>query len=121
MGLISPQLFLPRLIECCFNIPRLSTLKEKAMSNKDDLLAKFGERVRTLRKEKTKYSQEGFAFYIGMERSQYSKIERGLKDVRLTSVARIAFGLGLTPSELLDGIATDDETLYEIKEIKKKN
>ena len=91
------------------------------MSNKDDLLAKFGERVRTLRKERTKYSQEGFAFYIGMERSQYSKIERGLKDVRLTSVARIAFGLGLTPSELLDGIATDDEILYEIKEIEKES
>lgn len=90
------------------------------MKEKDNLLVKFGERVRTLR-EKTHYSQEAFAFYIGMERSQYSRIERGLNDVRLSSIARIAYGLGITPSELLDGVFTENGTLYEVKEIKKKD
>lgn len=65
--------------------------------------------------------QEAFAFYIGMERSQYSRIERGLNDVRLSSIARIAYGLGITPSELLDGVFTENGTLYEVKEIKKKD
>ena len=101
-------------------MPTLSTLRSKHMEKKDSWATLFGERVKNLKLEKTDLSQEGFALYVGLERSQYARIERGENDVRLSTIGRIANGYGLTVSELLDGIAGENEPLYEVNPISKK-
>ncbi len=55
-----------------------------------------------------------------MDRSQYCKIEAGKIDPRYSSLKRIAKGLEITASELLDGLVEEDIPLYEVTEIKKK-
>ena len=40
-------------------------------------------------------SQEDFADHIGMHRTQYSLIERGKRDLRLSTLERVAKGLKL--------------------------
>lgn len=90
------------------------------MEKKESLATLFGERVKTLRQETTEMSQEGFALYVGLERSQYARIERGENDIRLSTIVKIANGFGLTAAELLDGIVVEDEPLYEVNPIRKK-
>lgn len=90
------------------------------MGRKERPTAEFGERVKNLRKERTAYSQEGFAFYIGMERSQFARIEKGVTDLRYSTIMKIARGLEMTPSELFEGIVAEDVPLYEVKEIQRK-
>jgi transcriptional regulator with XRE-family HTH domain len=59
----------------------------------------FGERVRELRKERG-FSQEGFADECGLHRTYMSGIERGLRNVSLENVARIANALGVPIGDL---------------------
>lgn len=44
-------------------------------------------------REHTRLSQEAFADQIGMHRTQYSFVERGKRDFRLSTLARVAVGL----------------------------
>ena len=44
-------------------------------------------------RESTKMSQEAFADHIGMHRAQYSFVERGKRDIRLSTLERVARGL----------------------------
>lgn len=60
----------------------------------------FGRRVRQLRKAKGA-SQEAFAHQIGIDRSYFGSIERGLRNVSLENICLIAKGLGVAPAELL--------------------
>lgn len=59
----------------------------------------FGERVRELRRERG-FSQEGFADECGLHRTYMSGIERGLRNVSIENVARIAAALGVPIGEL---------------------
>lgn len=63
----------------------------------------LGERVRQLR-EARGWSQEGFAHEGGLGRSFAGAIERGEKDVRLSTLAKLARTLGVSLSQLLKGI-----------------
>ena len=45
------------------------------------------------RREGTRLSQEAFADHIGMHRTQYSLIERGRRNLRLSTLERVAKGL----------------------------
>ena len=65
---------------------------------------KFGDRIRKLRKEKTDLSQEGFANSIGMDRTYYSSVENGERNISIINIEKIAKGLGVSLSELFDGI-----------------
>ncbi|MGQ0799253.1 MAG: helix-turn-helix domain-containing protein [Pseudomarimonas sp.] len=47
------------------------------------------------------YSQDSFADAIGMHRAYYSAIERGERNLTLQTMARVAEGLDVKPSELL--------------------
>jgi transcriptional regulator with XRE-family HTH domain len=49
----------------------------------------------------TGLSQDNFADTIDMHRAYYSAIERGEKNVTLTTLHRVAVGLGAPMSELL--------------------
>ena len=63
----------------------------------------LGERVRRLR-EARGWSQEGSAHEGGLGRSFAGAIERGEKDVRLSTLAKLARTLGVSLSQLLKGI-----------------
>jgi len=63
----------------------------------------LGERVRRLR-EARGWSQEGFAHEGGLGRSFAGAIERGEKDVRLSTLLKLARALGVSLSQLLKGI-----------------
>ncbi len=68
---------------------------------------KFGERVKKLRKEKTDLSQENFANSIDMDRTYYSSIENGNRNVSLINIQKIANGLGISLSELFNDIENE--------------
>ena len=67
--------------------------------------AQLGERVRRLREQRG-WSQEGFAHEGGLGRSFTGAIERGEKDVRLSTLMRLAKTLGVSLSQLLKGIGS---------------
>ena len=60
----------------------------------------FGKRLKKLRKELTNLSQENFANHIGMDRTYYSSIENGNRNVSLLNILKIAKGLNISISEL---------------------
>jgi transcriptional regulator with XRE-family HTH domain len=65
----------------------------------------LGERVRQLR-EARGWSQEGFAHEGGLGRSFAGAIERGEKDIRLSTLIQLARALGVSLSQLLKGIGS---------------
>jgi transcriptional regulator with XRE-family HTH domain len=60
---------------------------------------KLGQRVRRLR-QRHGWSQEQFALATGFGRSFTSCIERGTKDVRLSTLVRLANTFGITMKQL---------------------
>lgn len=62
------------------------------------VLIQFGRRVRVLRDERG-WSQEVLAEKAGIHRTYVGGIERGLRNVALVNIARIAKAFGLTLSE----------------------
>lgn len=69
-----------------------------------DIKAKLGNKLKLLRKAKTNLSQESFANFIELDRTYYSSVENGKRNVSLINLEKIARGLGITLSELFDGI-----------------
>ena len=67
------------------------------------LLDDFGKRLRELR-AKTGLSQEKFALKIGIDRTYYSSVESGKRNVSLQNIKKIADGLGVSLSKLFEGI-----------------
>ena len=65
-----------------------------------DISAKFGKRVRAIRLKK-KISQADVAKLLGVHRSFVSQIERGVVNMSLKNVERIAKTLGVRPDKLL--------------------
>lgn len=63
----------------------------------------LGERIQELRK-KTGLSQEKFALHIDMDRTYYASVESGKRNVAIRNIKKIADGLGVSLSELFDGI-----------------
>lgn len=64
---------------------------------------KFGNRIRELR-NKTGLSQEKFALKIGMDRTYFASVELGKRNIALKNIKKIANGLGVTLSELFEGL-----------------
>ncbi|RMG29578.1 MAG: XRE family transcriptional regulator [Bacteroidetes bacterium] len=71
------------------------------MQSKKDILVKFGERVRQLRKEKG-LSQEQLAFKAGFHRTYIGMIERAEKNITLVNIEKIARALTVSLKELFD-------------------
>lgn len=60
------------------------------------------------RRKASNMSQEAFADHIDMHRVQYGLIERGIRDLRLSTLERVARGLELPLSMILrDAEETD--------------
>jgi len=67
------------------------------------MLDRFGNRLRHLRKAKG-LSQGAFADASGLNRTYISGNERGLRNVALVNIAVIAETLGMTISQLTEGL-----------------
>jgi transcriptional regulator with XRE-family HTH domain len=68
----------------------------------------FGKRLKKLRKELTNLSQENFANLINMDRTYYSSVENGNRNVSLLNISKIADGLNITISELFLDIESEE-------------
>ena len=63
----------------------------------------LGRRIRELRLQ-TGLSQEKFALKIGMDRTYFASVEAGHRNVSIVNIKKIADGIGITLSELFEGI-----------------
>ena len=59
----------------------------------------FGLTLKKYR-EQMRLSQEKFALKIGMDRTYYSSVEAGKRNISLVNIKKIADGLGVSLSEL---------------------
>jgi transcriptional regulator with XRE-family HTH domain len=73
------------------------------MAEDFDILVRFGDRVRELRKAQG-LSQEGFAGKCDLDRSYIGGIERGERNIALRNIEVIARTLGISLSELMSGL-----------------
>jgi transcriptional regulator with XRE-family HTH domain len=62
--------------------------------------AAFGDALRELRAERG-VSQEAVALEAGLNRGYYSGVERGVRNVSLTNITKIAVALRVPASEVL--------------------
>ena len=70
---------------------------------KSESIQALGRAIREVRVERG-FSQEGFAARAGLDRSYYGAIERGEFNVSLSTIFKIADGLGVTAGELLSRV-----------------
>ena len=68
---------------------------------KDKRLQQFGTHVRSIRK-RLGLSQDKVAANSNLTKSNLSEIERGNRNLVLTTLLELAKGLGIEPKELLD-------------------
>lgn len=65
-----------------------------------DLVKEFGEMLR-LKRKAAGYSQENFASYVGIERGNYGKMERGLVNIKLTTLYKLTNALNCEFEEIM--------------------
>lgn len=63
----------------------------------------LGLRIKELR-NRSGLSQEKFALKIGMDRTYFASVEAGRRNISIVNIKKIADGLGVSLSELFDGI-----------------
>ena len=63
----------------------------------------LGDRIRELR-NKIGLSQEKFALSIGMDRTYFASVEAGRRNIAICNLKKIADGLGVSLSELFNGL-----------------
>jgi transcriptional regulator with XRE-family HTH domain len=68
---------------------------------KDNLLKRFGDRVRVLR-ERSGLSQDALAAKAGIHRTYLGGVERGERNICLKNIFRLAAALEVHPRELFD-------------------
>lgn len=67
------------------------------------ITADLGSRIRELR-QKTGLSQEKFSLQIDMDRTYFASVESGKRNIAICNIKKIADGLGVTLSELFEGM-----------------
>lgn len=65
-----------------------------------DLVKEFGAMLRLKRKE-SGYSQENFAAFVGIERGNYGKMERGLVNIKLETLYKLTNALNCEFEEIM--------------------
>jgi transcriptional regulator with XRE-family HTH domain len=71
------------------------------MPKKSAAAQALGEAISLTRRERG-FPQEAFARHAGLDRSYCGAIERGEFNVTLDTIVKVAAGLGVRPSKLLD-------------------
>jgi transcriptional regulator with XRE-family HTH domain len=74
------------------------------MSMSKDPRKKFGERIRTLRRQ-AGWSQEELAAACGLHRTYVGAVERGERNVSLVNIVRLARALRSKPADLMEDIS----------------
>ena len=69
----------------------------------EGLLEQFGENVRQARHDRG-WTQEDLSGVTGLAVVQVSRIERGKREIRLTTLVRLLNGLDTPPETLLRGV-----------------
>jgi len=67
------------------------------------IIKELGDRIKKLRSQ-TGLSQEKFALKIGFDRTYYSSVENGKRNIAIINLKKIADGLGISLSELFKDI-----------------
>jgi len=70
----------------------------------EQVLEKFGHNVRDARQARG-WTQEDLAAASGLAVVQISRVERGKREVRLTTLLRLVNALDVPAADLLDGLA----------------
>ncbi len=86
--------------------PLIPTFSDAALPS---LALRFGRLVRRLRNE-AGWSQEEFAFRVGVHRTYVGAIERGEKTVTIETAAKIARALQMTLARLFADLEQDGNT-----------
>ena len=73
----------------------------------DDAIQQFGENVRRIRHERG-WTQEDLSARTGLAVVQISRIERGKREIRLTTLIRLLDAFNITPDALLKGVSHPD-------------
>ena len=68
-----------------------------------DIKKQLGLRIQAVRKA-TGYSQEKFAISIDMDRTYFSSVESGRRNISIVNIKKIADGLGVSLGELFQGL-----------------
>jgi transcriptional regulator with XRE-family HTH domain len=72
------------------------------ISKKDkEILKLFGENLKKIRKEKG-YTLRSLSYECDIDYSDINKIEKGQKNITLTTVIELAKGLAVQPKKILD-------------------
>jgi len=71
------------------------------MDSKQNILIKFGERVREIRKDKG-LSQEELAHKANLHRTYIGMIERAEKNITIINIEKVAKALEVTMTDLLE-------------------
>ena len=69
----------------------------------DAIVERFGHNARSAR-HRLGLTQEELAARAGLAVVQVSRIERGAREIRLTTLVRLVRALEVSPTELLDGL-----------------
>lgn len=72
------------------------------------IVARFGRNLK-LARARAGLTQEEVNWRSGVHPTELSKMEHGTRDVRISTVGRLAAALGVSPGELLDGL-TDESS-----------
>ena len=75
------------------------------MRKKHPALIKVGKRIRELRKERG-FSQEGFAYEVGLDRTYMGSVERGERNIAALNLIRIAKVLKVDVGDVFPSIKT---------------
>jgi transcriptional regulator with XRE-family HTH domain len=70
----------------------------------------FGNRLRALR-ARVGVSQDDLARATNVHPTAIGRIERGAREPRLTTILRLADGLGVTPGELVDPLGSYESSV----------
>lgn len=73
------------------------------MGSREGIQVRFGRRLRELRQARG-LSQEALALEADLDRTYVSGIERGKRNISLRNIEVLARTLGITLSELFDGL-----------------
>ena len=68
-----------------------------------DIAARFGENLARCRR-RANISQEELSIRASLHRTEISQLERGLRLARIDTLVKLAGGLGVSASDLVDGI-----------------
>jgi len=88
-------------VDCRSIVPTVEGVAADRDAERQRHLQQFGRRVRLLRQE-AEYSQERLADEAGLHRTVVGAIERGERDIRLSTLWPLAKSLGVEPPALLE-------------------